>query len=344
MEFTDRKKKILCEIVKLHIATGEPVGSKMLCNAAGLNLSSATVRNEMSDLCEMGYLQQPHTSAGRVPTAAGYRFYIKELLGSNTLSPQMQQSIDRVIHKIAESPENITANAGQALSDLTGFPAVSLTLPEKGAAVKRVELLPVGRRTALVVLITTDSIANSRLCRLGEEINPHLLETFENLAEQKLVGRPLESFTGAYLQSVAASAGLFGLALMPLLSAIFNMVEALCHYQLELKGEANMYSFCRTEEDARRMVDYIRQKDAVYSLLSGIEDPVGVVFGVESGVDILKPSSFVVAKFGGGENRAGKIGVMGPTRMAYEDLIPSVAYFARQLGKAIEQAGLDLED
>lgn len=344
MELTERKKKILCEIVKLHIATGEPIGSKLLCSVANLNLSSATVRNEMSDLCEMGYLQQPHTSAGRVPTADGYRFYIKALLGSNSISPQMQSSIDRVIQKIAESPENITANAGQALSDLTGFTTVALTVPEESTAVKRIELLPVGRRTVLVVLVTTDNIANSRLCRLSETVTPHLLQTFEALSEEKLIGLPLKSFNGAYLQTVAASAGLFGLALMPLLSTLFNMVEALCHYQLDLKGEANVYSFCHSEQDARRMMDYIHQKDAVYSLLSGIEDPVGVVFGDESGIDVLKPSSFVVAKFGGGESRAGKIGIMGPTRMAYEDIIPSIAYFARQLGKAIEQAGLDLED
>lgn len=344
MDLTPRKKIILSEIVKAHIANGEPVGSKLLCEITNLGLSSATLRNEMSDLCEMGYLEQPHTSAGRIPTAAGYRLYVTGLLGSENLSKPMKASIDGVLQKVAKDPENITALAGQALSDLTGLPAVSLTIPEDGAYVKRVELLPMGRRTALLVLVTSDGIARSRICRTGEELSRTSLAVFDRLIATEVVGSNLSSFSGAFLQTIAAKTGEYGLTLMPLLSVLFEMIENVCKLELDLKGEGNIYAHYNKESDARRIVEFISRRDAILSILSEIPDPVSVVFGDDYGIEALKPSSMVVAKFGGGENRVGRIGVVGPTRMAYEELIPSISYFAKQLGKVLEQSLHDLDD
>ncbi len=344
MDLTPRKKIILSEIVKAHIANGEPVGSKLLCEITNLGLSSATLRNEMSDLCEMGYLEQPHTSAGRIPTAAGYRLYVTGLLGSENISKPMKASIDGVLQKVAKDPENITALAGQALSDLTGLPAVSLTIPEDGAYVKRVELLPMGRRTALLVLVTSDGIARSRICRTGEELSRTSLAVFDRLIATEVVGSNLSSFSGAFLQTIAAKTGEYGLTLMPLLSVLFEMIENVCKLELDLKGEGNIYAHYNKESDARRIVEFISRRDAILSILSEIPDPVSVVFGDDYGIEALKPSSMVVAKFGGGENRVGRIGVVGPTRMAYEELIPSISYFAKQLGKVLEQSLHDLDD
>lgn len=344
MELTPRKKIILSEIVKAHIAHGEPVSSKLLCQTTNLGLSSATIRNEMSDLSEMGYLDQPHTSAGRVPTAAGYRMYVTGLLENHTPSEPMQRSIDRVIEKVADDPENITASAGQALSDLTGFAAVSMTIPEANAFVKRVELLPMGRRTALLVLVTSDGIARSRICRTNESLNATSLRVFDRLAAVDIVGKELHDFSGGMLQTLAVKAGAYALTLVPLLSILFEMIETVTTSQLDLKGESNLYSVYGKEGDAKRIMEFISRRDAILSILSEIPDPVSVVFGDDSGFEALKPSSMVVAKFGGGENRVGRIGVIGPTRMAYEDLIPSISYFAKQLGKVLEQSLRDLED
>ncbi|MBQ4154915.1 MAG: heat-inducible transcription repressor HrcA [Clostridia bacterium] len=344
MELTPRKKIILSEIVKAHIALGEPVGSKLLAQSTNLGLSSATLRNEMSDLCEMGFLEQPHTSAGRVPTAAGYRLYVTGLLGNENLSEPMKTSIDNVIERVAKDPENITSLAGQALSDLTGFPAVSLTIPEAGAYVKRVELLPMGRRSALLVLLTSDGVARSRMCRTAEDLNRSALAIFDRLVATDVIGASLSDFTGGFLQNIVAKAGSFAITLLPLFSLLFEMIDNVCQSQLDLKGEGNIYAHYNKESDARRIVEFISRRDTILSILSEIPDPVSVVFGDESGIDALKPSSMVVAKFGGGENRVGRIGVIGPTRMAYEELIPSISYFAKQLGKVLEQSLHDLDD
>lgn len=344
MELTERKKIILSEIVKAHIAYGEPVSSKLLCQIANLGLSSATIRNEMSDLSQMGYLEQPHTSAGRVPTAAGYRMYVTGLLDNHTPSQPMQLSIDRVIKKVADDPENITALAGQALSDLTGFTAVSMTIPEDNAFIKRVELLPMGRRAALLVLVTSDGIARSRICRISESLNSTAIKVFDRLAAVDIIGKELVDFSGAFLQTLAAKTGDFALTLVPLLSILFEMIENVRRSQLDLRGESNLYSVYNKESDARRVVEFISRRDAILSILSEIPDQVSVVFGDDCGIEELKPSSMVVAKFGGGDNRVGRIGVIGPTRMAYEDLIPSISYFAKQLGRVLEQSIHDLDD
>lgn len=343
MELTPRKKIILSEIVKAHIAHGEPVSSKLLCQTTDLGLSSATIRNEMSDLSAMGYLEQPHTSAGRIPTASGYRMYVTGLLDKDTPSQPMQKSIDKVIQKVADDPENITALAGQALSDLTGFTAVSMTIPEANAFIKRVELLPMGKRTALLVLVTSDGIARSRICRTNESLSATALRIFDRLAAVDIIGKELYDFSGAFLQTLAAKTGEFALTLVPLLSILFEMIETVRRSQLDLRGESNLYSVYNKEGDARRIVEFISRRDAIVSILSEIPDQVSVVFGDDCGVEALKPSSMVVAKFGGGDNRVGRIGVIGPTRMAYEDLIPSISYFAKQLGRVLEQSIKDLE-
>lgn len=343
MELTPRKKIILSEIVKAHIALGEPVGSKFLSQTTNLGLSSATLRNEMSELCEMGFLEQPHTSAGRIPTAAGYRLYVTGLLNNSQPSAPIKNSIDQMIENVSKDPENITALAGQALSNLTGLTAVSLLAPEKGAYVKRVELLPMGKRTALLVLVTSDGVARSRICRTNELLTSSAIEVFDRIAACDIVGNSLYGFNGVLLQSIIAKADDFGLALMPLFSILFEMIDTVCRYELDLKGESNIYAHYNKESDARKIVDFISRRDAILSILSEIPDPVSVVFGDDCGIDDLKPSSMVVAKFGG-ENRIGRIGVVGPKRMDYEDIIPSISYFAKQLGKVLEQSLHDLED
>lgn len=344
MDLTDRKKIILSEIVKAHITYGEPVSSKYLCENIGLGLSSATIRNQMSELCEMGYLSQPHTSAGRVPTAAGYRLYVTGLLDNTTPPSSMKDSIDLAIKKVSNDPENITATAGQVLSELTGFTTVAMTIPEENAFVKRVELLPMGKRMALLVLVTSDGIARSRICRTGENLTTEAIKTFDRIVAVDVVGKELSEFDGVFLQTMTAKMGNNILVLMPLISALFEMIDIVRSSELNLKGESNLYSVYNKDADARRLVEFISRRDAILSILSDIPDPVSVIFGDDYEIEEFKPSSMVVAKFGGGKNRLGRIGVIGPTRMAYEDLIPSISYFARQLGKVLEQSINDLDD
>ena len=215
MELSPRKKQILAAIVKTYIETGEPVGSKALSQVLDLGLSPATLRNEMSDLCELGYLEQPHTSAGRIPTSAGYRLYIKQLMTPAQPDEETKAAIDDALESTVSDPERMVGTAGQVLADLTGLPALSATVANETAAVKRVEVIPMGRRSVLLVLITSDGAARSRLCRTDYPLSPGLLERFARLAAAEIEGAELSAFQPALLQTLVAGAGEYGFACWP---------------------------------------------------------------------------------------------------------------------------------
>lgn len=344
MELSTRKKQILAAIVKTYIETGEPVGSKALSQVLDLGLSPATLRNEMSELSELGYLEQPHTSAGRVPTSAGYRLYIQQLMRPAEPDPQTKAAIDDALEQTVSDPERMVGTAGQVLADLTGLPALSATVANESASVKRVETIPMGRRSVLLVMITSDGVARSRLCRLDYALTPSLLERFARLTAAEVESRELSAFQPALLQTLVALAGEYGFALMPLLAALFQMVDEVCESTLSLKGESNLFGFSELEKEARQLIDLIARRDAILSILAGIHEPVEVVFGGDTPIEALRPSSLVVARYKLGDKELGRIGVIGPTRMAYEQLIPSIEYFAAKLGSLLTQALEDMED
>lgn len=344
MELSPRKKQILAAIVKTYIETGEPVGSKALAQVLDLGLSPATLRNEMSELSELGFLEQPHTSAGRIPTSEGYRLYIQQLMKPAQPDEQTKAVIDDALEHTVSDPERMVGTAGQVLADLTGLPALSATVADQSASIKRVEIIPMGRRSALLVLITSDGVARSRLCRTQTPLSPPALERFARLIAGEIEGVELSGFHPALLQSLAADAGEYGFALMPLLTALFHMVEEVCESKLSLKGESNLFGFSELEKEARQLIDLIARRDAILSILAGIHGPVEVVFGGDTPIAALRPSSLVVARYRLGGKELGRIGVIGPTRMAYEQLIPSIEYFAAKLGSLLTQAMEDLED
>ena len=148
MEMTERKEKILAAVVEKYIQTGEPIGSKALVDSLGLSVSSATVRNEMADLSDMGYLEQPHTSAGRIPSNQGYRYYVEHLMTTCDMSPSEKSIISSKLRESSGEPQSVLEKANNILADLTHCTAVSTTPSEAQAVVKRIELVPIGTRTA----------------------------------------------------------------------------------------------------------------------------------------------------------------------------------------------------
>ncbi len=343
MELNARKKAILSAIVRTYIETGEPIGSKALCSILGLGLSSATLRNEMSELGELGYLEQPHTSAGRVPTSKGYRLYVEDVMRNETVSPEMRQAIDAVLSHLTGDPEQIPAEAGERLSELTGLPVLSATVASEEATVHRVEILPMGKRTALLVLLTSDQTARSRLCRTAVNLSDALLDRFRRLCDDRVVGTPLCDLTASCLQSLVASAS-GSLELLPLLTCLFDMAAELSRARLSFRGESNLFSFYKQDDEVRRLLELIARRDAILSLLSELNRPVGVIFGDDTSYDALKPSSLVVASYRSGDKTIGRIGVLGPVRMSYNNLIPGVAYYAQKLSQLMSNALKDMED
>ncbi len=343
MELTQRKRAILSEIVKAHIENGEPIGSKILALRLSDAPSSATLRNEMSDLCEMGYLKQPHTSAGRLPTAKAYRLYVAELMDRKSLSGEGRKIIDSMLDTIRPDPETVFTSAAEILSELTGLPSITATGIGKGVRLKKVSLMPMGRGSAVVFVISDDGRTRSRLVRCQTPFTPALLTRFDSIVTEKVCGKDLSTLDMAYLQSLVVSAGLDALALAPVLSCVFDMAGELKDAKINMGGAANIFSLCPSDYEARRILDLLRTGEAVQNILSAVKEPVGVVFGDDTYYDELAPTGMVVASLGD-SFELGRIAVIGPTRMAYDTILPSVEYLALRVGKIMNEVLKGLEE
>ena len=190
MELSPRKQAVLKAVIKSYIETGEPIGSKNLIALLENAPSSATIRNEMSELCELGFLKQPHTSAGRIPTSDGYRLYVDSLMPCAELSVEEKDDIDKALQSLRCEPEGIPAAAAQILSRLTGLPAIACLVTEQSPRIKRIELLPIARSAAMLLVITEDGRTRSRIFRQSEGFTNEQEECFRRLVSKRIKSRP----------------------------------------------------------------------------------------------------------------------------------------------------------
>ena len=228
MELSERKLKILAAIVNAYIQTGEPVGSKLL--ALDLGVSSATVRNEMADLVEMGFLEQPHTSAGRVPSQEGYRVFVDRLMGKSPLTAAEKRYFDSILLARAYDPQTLMNDVSRLLADWTRMAAVATTPSGGGADVRAVQFVQTSRRTAMIILISSAGTMKNRVFRCDFDITPQMMQVFFRVVNERVARKPVSSITPAFIQSLAASLGeiamLMSSALMALLEVAQDSMEA----------------------------------------------------------------------------------------------------------------------
>lgn len=342
LELTPRKQAVLKAIIKAYIETGEPVGSKILTELIENAPSSATIRNEMSELCELGLLEQPHTSAGRIPTSRGFQLYVKKLMPSGEISQSDKAYIDNELQNITEVPEKIPSAVGKILSDMTGYPVISCLMTNGEATVKRVELLRVSRSSLMLLVITNDGRTRNRIVRLPQNLTPDALERFNDIVDKKIKRRPISELTLGYMQSVAVLSGIDAFSLMPLLTAVFQTVSEIDSVSLDLSGMSRLYDISSNEENAAKILALIERRDPIISMFNEVGS--GVIFGSESGYSELSNDTLIAASFDDGNKYRGYIALLGPKRMDYEQIIPNIEYIAKKMNDLISDAQKDMED
>lgn len=342
LELTPRKQAVLKAIIKAYIETGEPVGSKILTELIENAPSSATLRNEMSELCDLGLLEQPHTSAGRIPTSRGFQFYVKKLMPTGEISEDDKALIDNALTNINEVPEKIPAAVGKILSDMAGYPVISCLMTNSEASVKRVELLRVSRSSLMLLLITTDGRTRNRIVRLSKDLTPEILERFNEIVDKRIKHRPISELTLGYMQSVVALSGIDAFSLMPLLTAVFQTVSEIDSISLDLSGMSRLYDISSNEENAGKILALIERRDPIISMFNEVGS--GVIFGSESGYSELSNDTLIAASFDQNNKYRGYIALLGPKRMDYERIIPNIEYIAERMNNLISEAQKDMED
>ena len=344
MELTPRKQAVLKAIVKAYIETGEPVGSKILTQLLDNAPSSATLRNEMSELCELGFLAQPHTSAGRVPTSYGYKFYVDSLMHKDQIPQKTAQFIDEQLAEINCEPEGIPAQVGKIISSLTGLPAIACLVTDTPPKVKRIELLPIGRNSLMLLVITNDGRTRNRVFRLLKPFFIVAQDCFHNICENRIKGKTVDMLNKGYMQTVIAESGAYALELMPIFTAVFETAAEIEEKAVTLSGENALYNISGNEESAKRILSLINRRDPIISVLEGIENSAGAVFGVDTGYSELVKDTIIAAKFGVADKYKGYLGIIGPTRISYDKIMPVVEYAAEKLTKIMTEAQKDMED
>ncbi len=333
MELNERKRAILSAIISAYTQHGEPIGSKALCDMLDFTLSSATLRNEMSDLCELGYLEQPHTSAGRVPTVLAYKLYIDNLMKRDALSGDMKLIIDSMLSNISGGVDDIALKASQILSELTGLTVITSRRADLDDKVKRIAFIPMGRRSVLIVLMTENGVMKSCSLRCDVEASPALTQEMQRICDRYIVDRQLSALTKTYLQQIITFAD--DISVLSFIAPLFELIEDAKSSKIMLRGESKLFRCISHDGEVLRLMELLSQKELMLSLLSSVDSPVGVLFGNDTDINELKPATIVLAKYGTEGHTLGQIGVIGPTRMSYDRLIPSLEYFAEKMSEVI---------
>lgn len=342
MELSQRKQKILAAVVETYIETGEPVGSKALCETLDFHVSSATVRNEMSDLAELGLLEQPHTSAGRVPSQKGYRLYIDTLMTKPAITGEEKCYIDSLILPSAYDPEKLLDGVARVLAAMTKFAAVSTSPSGEAAVVKAVQFVQTSRRTAMVILMTTAGTMKSRVFHCDFDITPEILRVFFRILNEQLIGMPVVSVTPAYIQSLGASLGEMTILMSSALMAVSDVAQDSLHSEINLNGEINLLFYPEFEQNGiRRILDFLSRPEELCRLLSQ-QDNTRVLIGRETERPELTDSSVIVSKYAVGGRDAGAIAIIGPTRMNYGRILSNLEYLSGSVGRMLTEL-MDLD-
>ncbi len=335
----DRKLKILSAIVEQYIISGEPVGSKSLLAQLDINVSPATIRNEMAALEQLGYLEQPHTSAGRIPSFNGYRLYVDELMKKNTISDEEKTMIDDLFIVDDLTADGIVQSATTALAEITKCAIVAANSTPKFSVISRVEVIPTGKRVYVVLMITSSGNIKNKACRLEFDLTDEQLSFFSNFVSENLEGLSVDTISEDMMENLATAMGTYMMTLSPLIEGICEMSKDLVAKKLEIKGETNLL-YCN-DFDSKEIISFLQKKDEFSTLLDESFSELHVKFSKESNDFVISNSSIITSPFHKDGKTAGMLGVIGPMRIDYAKIIPYVEYFTHKITEFLSEEDED---
>ena len=338
MGLSERKKKILAAVVDEYVRTAEPVGSKAIAATAGLGCSSATIRNELAELVSLGYLEQPHTSAGRVPTPMGYRMYVNELMQKQKLSLEETEDINRRMNQKLRELDDTIGDVSRLASQLTDYPALALTT-KTAVTIKRFDIIYVDANTFIIVVMLSDNTVKNKLVRLPVSVDQKLMQRLSSLFNSGFTGITDEQITPLLINSTERAA-----------DDTMGVTSVIAAFAIEVLSAAGTPSAFVTGENRLLSQPEFRDPDKAHRLMGYLSgggyilppdetmDTAGeikVLIGPENVAEELKDSSVVIATYDAGDNTRGLIGVVGPTRMDYSAVAAKLQFLAAGLSRRL---------
>jgi heat-inducible transcriptional repressor len=341
-ELNERAQHLMRVLVQEYIRAGQPVGSKALAQVSGLDLSTATIRNIMADLENMGFLHSPHTSAGRVPTVQGYRFFVDSLV---TVKPmeRLQARIEQLkleLEQGAADTQSLASSVSEFLSGITSLAGI-VTVPRlPRSELRQVEFLSLSENRVLAILVTNEREVQNRILQLPQRFSQNELQRIANYLNSEFVGKDITQLRADLLQGMRdARQGMDHLMRDAVQMAECLFAENAVQDAYVLKGQTNLMDFEELSNVAklRQLFDAFNEKRDILHLLDQCLNAQGVqiFIGEESGYKVLDDLSVVTSTYSVDDQAVGVLGVIGPTRMRYEEIIPVVDVTAKILGAAL---------
>ena len=321
MNLNDRKTKILEAIVMDYIKTAEPIGSRTIAKKYDFGISSATIRNEMSDLEDMGLIIQPHASAGRVPSDMGYRLYVDSLMRHRPLTDEETMYLQRMIMSNIHHVDYLMQETAKAIASLTRYATVVSEPREKKTAIKHVQLMPMDDRSILVIWVTDTKAVKNKTVPIQDPPDYDTLAALAKILNNALQNKTIDTITQQIVSELLEAFGTHARMLMPILGVLADALKA--EGQVYKSGVNNFLAFPEfADRDKVQAVLHALESQDMLSALLGLApaDEIQIIIGTENQVESLQNCSLIRANFSLGD-QGGVIGIIGPTRMDYAQAV-----------------------
>lgn len=333
----DRKLKVLYSIISSYIDDAEPIGSRTISKKYDLGVSPATIRNEMSDLEELGYLTKPHSSAGRVPSDKAYRLYVDTLLKSGSLpfDKMVSSKIKEILAKESWEMGELIENSAKVLSAITSYTALVASPKMRSSKIKHIQLVPIDNLGVLIVLVCNTGVVKNTIYKPEKPISIEQLNTISNFLNDKLKGLSMEEMLIQLDKNIFKEIYELKNIIDDLIPTINSSVEELTSIELYSEGITNILNFpeYKDVEKAKEFISFVENKDLILDILSrtSSSEDIDIIIGSENIYAPVKDVSIITATYKIGGKTIGKVGLIGPTRMDYFNLIKTIQIFSTNI-------------
>ena len=333
-ELNERKLKILKAVIQNYLETGEPVGSRTISKYTDLNLSSATIRNEMADLEELGYIVQPHTSAGRIPSDKGYRLYVDMLMQDK--EQEVTEIKEQMLEK-ADKMDQLLKQAARVLANSTNYATMVSAPVSAKNRLKFIQLSQVDEEQLIAVIVLEGNIVKNQILKVDEELDSETLLKLNMLLNTTLNGMAIDQITLGLIAKLKEQAGIHSGVISDVLDAVANVIQLEQDMEIYTSGATNIFRYPELSENgkASEIIQTLEEKqnlvDLVNETLSNEEKGIQVYIGSESPVQSMKNCSVVTATYELGNGLQGTVGIIGPKRMDYENVMGTLKTLMDQL-------------
>lgn len=348
MEMDERKIKILKAVIQNYLETGEPVGSRTISKYTDLNLSSATIRNEMADLEEMGYILQPHTSAGRIPSDAGYRFYVDNMMKEREAEldrreDELNRKEDLLIEKV-DRVEDLLQNVAKTLASNTNYATMVAAPKKNGRTIKFIQISQIEKGKILAVVVLEGNSIKNSIIESAYELDTENCLKLNIMLNSSVSGLALEEINLSIISKLTAQAGEYGILIRDILDAIASVANSEEDLQIYTSGATNIFKYPELSDNSKasELIYTLEEKQLLAELindsLEGDSDgDIKVYIGKETPVDTMKDCSVVTATYELQDGAKGTIGIIGPKRMDYEKVVSTIKSIKTQLDDAFKK-------